>query len=66
MNNSATAMLASATIEFLRSYPPFDRLEPEALQFLGEHLKLAYYSKEALIISPDSGVVRVFRILQRC
>ena len=65
MNNSATAMLVSATIEFLRSYPPFDRLEPEALQFLGEHLKLAYYPKEALIISPDSGVVRVFRILQR-
>ena len=65
MNNSATAMLVSATIEFLRSYPPFDRLEPEALQFLGEHLKLAYYPKDALIISPDSGVVRVFRILQR-
>lgn len=65
MNNSATEMLVSATIEFLRSYPPFDRMEPEALQFLGEHVKLAYYPKDALIISPESGVVRIFRILQR-
>ena len=65
MSNSATEMLVSATIEFLRSYPPFDRMEPEALQFLGEHVKLAYYPKDALIISPESGVVRVFRILQR-
>lgn len=65
MNNSATEMLVSATIEFLRSYPPFDRMESEALQFLGERVKLAYYPKDALIVSPDSGVVRVFRILQR-
>ena len=65
MGNSATEMLVSATIEFLRSYPPFDRMEPEALQFLGEHVKLAYYPKDALIISPENGVVRTFRVLQR-
>jgi CBS domain-containing protein len=65
MGNSATEILVSATIEFLRSFPPFDRMEREALQFLGEHVKLAYYPKDSLIISPESGVVRVFRILQR-
>lgn len=48
MNNSATEMLVSATIEFLHSYPPFDRMETEALRFLAEHLKLAYYPKESL------------------
>ncbi len=65
MDNSATEMLVSATIEFLRSYPPFDRMEQEALQFLGEHVKLAYYPKDSVIISPEGGVVQIFRILQR-
>ena len=51
MSNSATDMLVSATIEFLRAYPPFDRMELDALQFLGEHAKLAYYPKGALILS---------------
>ncbi len=65
MSNSATEMLVSATIEFLRSYPPFDRMEPEAMRFLGENARLAYYAKDSVIISPESGAVRVFRILQR-
>lgn len=65
MDNSATEMLVAETIKFLQAYPPFDRMEPDALQFLVEHLKLAYYPKDALIVSPDSGVVRVFHILQR-
>lgn len=30
-----------------------------------EHLKLAFYPKGSLIVSPQTGVVRVFRILQR-
>ena len=65
MNNSATQMLVSATVEFLQNYPPFDRMEPDALQFLGEHVKLAYYPKDALIVSPETGAVRILRILQR-
>ncbi|MBS1228960.1 MAG: putative domain and cyclic nucleotide-regulated nucleotidyltransferase [Proteobacteria bacterium] len=65
MSNSATAMLVSATIEFLRAYPPFDRMEHEALQFLGEQVRLAYYPKGAQIVSPDAGAVELFRILQR-
>lgn len=65
MSNGATQMLVSATIEFLRFYPPFDRMEHEAMQFLGEHVKLAYYPKGSLILSPETGVVQVFRIVQR-
>ena len=44
MSGSATQMLVAANAEFLRSYPPFDRLEPEALAFLAEHLRLAFIS----------------------
>ena len=65
MNNSATQMLVSAGIEFLRRYAPFDRMELEALSFLVERVKLAYYPKGAQIISPDQGVVETFYILQR-
>lgn len=65
MNITATAMLVSATIEFLRAYPPFDRMEQDALQYLSEHVKLAYYPKGAVIVSPESGIVSFFRVLQR-
>ncbi len=65
MDNSATEMLVSATTEFLQAYPPFDRMEQGDLQFLGEHVKLAYYPKDTQILSPKTGVVHDLRILQR-
>ena len=65
MSGNATQMLVGATLEFLRNYPPFDRMEPEALSFLGEHLKLAYYPDATEIVSPESGPVHVLRIVQR-
>jgi len=43
---------ASATI---RSYPPFDQFEPEALRFLDEHLKRERFPAGQLLISPDQG-----------
>ncbi len=65
MNNSATEMLVAACIEFLQAYPPFDRMEAEALRFLTEHVRLAHYPKGALILSSEMGVAPVLYILQR-
>ncbi|MEO8411101.1 MAG: nucleotidyltransferase, partial [Propionivibrio sp.] len=65
MSNEATQMLVAATIEFLRAFPPFDRMELESLEFLGHQVKLAYYPKETIIASPETGPVLVYRILQR-
>lgn len=65
MSNSATQMLVSAVIEFLRDFPPFDRMEPEPLQFLADRLKLAYYPKDTVILSTASGVPKTLHILQR-
>ena len=65
MNSSATQMLVAATIEFLRTYPPFDRMEAEALVFLAERVKLAYYASGTEIVAPDSGPVLTLRIVQR-
>ncbi|MRD71864.1 CBS domain-containing protein [Rhodocyclus tenuis] len=65
MSNSATQMLVAAALEFLRRHPPFDRMEAEALHYLAERLKLAYYEKDAPIASPEMGVLRNFYLLQR-
>ena len=65
MSNAAKEMLVSATVEFLRAFPPFDRMEGEAMRFLGEHAKLAYFARDTLILAPESGFVPVLRILQR-
>jgi len=65
MNTNATQMLVSATMEFLRRHAPFDRMETDALHFLAERLKLAYYAKDTQIVTPEMGVVNTFYILQR-
>lgn len=65
MNNNASEMLVGAAVEFLRRHPPFDQMEADALHFLAERLKLAYYAKDSLIVTPEMGVVQTFYILQR-
>ena len=65
MSTSATRMLLAATTEFLCRHAPFDRMEPEALSFLAERLKLAYFPKDTAIVTPEMGVVSTFYILQR-
>jgi CBS domain-containing protein len=56
MSNSATEMLVSACIRFLQAYPPFDRMEAEALRFLAERVRLLHYPKGARILSTEMGV----------
>jgi CBS domain-containing protein len=41
----------------LRAHPPFDELEPSALEFLAKHLQLAYYPRGALVVGPQGGAV---------
>jgi CBS domain-containing protein len=65
MSDSAQQMLVSASVEFLRAYPPFDHMQADALQFLAEHVQLAYYPKDAEILSTASGVARRLHIVQR-
>ena len=65
MSTSATRMLLAATTEFLCRHAPFDRMELEALSFLAERLKLAYFPKDTAIVTPEMGVVSTFYILQR-
>src|SRR5215213_6693873 len=57
--------LYKAAADFLRRYPPFDRIEAEPLAFVTSRLTLAYYAKETLILSPATGEPVFFHIIQR-
>src|SRR5688572_11230426 len=49
----------------LRAHAPFDELEPAALGLLAKHLRLAYYPRGTVLVSPDSGPVeRLFIVKQ--
>jgi len=65
MANKASEMIVAATSDFLRRYPPFDRMEAEALRFMAERVRLAYHAKDESIVSPASGVVRTLYVIQR-
>ncbi|NTV09325.1 MAG: CBS domain-containing protein [Zoogloea sp.] len=65
MENQASDLLSRDTLDFLRRHPPFDRLEPEALQFLGARLVLAYHPAGSEILTTASGQPAFFYIVQR-
>jgi CBS domain-containing protein len=69
MNTSAdpgmAGPLAGATLAFLKRYPPFDKLEADALEFMAGRLALGYYPKDAVILAPDRGAPDFFYIIQR-
>lgn len=57
--------LIQQTVEQLRHHAPFDRMEPEHLAWLAERLKVGYYDKDEVMLSPDAGVpTRLFIIRQ--
>lgn len=65
MSTNATTMLVNATIDALRRHSPFDRMEREALEFLAERARLAYFPKDTPILTPEMGAVDTFYIIQR-
>jgi len=65
MNTAAADSLIRKNLEFLRRHAPFDRMEVEALRFLGERLATAYYPAESEILTPDDGPPHFFYIVYR-
>lgn len=61
----AVEYLAAASIAFLRRHPPFDKLEPDALEFMARRLALGYYPKDTVVLAPDRGAPEFFYIIQR-
>jgi CBS domain-containing protein len=57
--------LLSASIAFLRRYPPFDEMDDGAMRFLAGHLSLAYYPIGSTILSPGGDSPQHLYIVQR-
>ena len=65
MDTTAAETLIQKNLEFLRRHSPFDRMEADALRFLGERLATAYYPAESVILTPEDGLPRFFYIVYR-
>jgi CBS domain-containing protein len=55
----------SLVIPELRAHAPFDELEPEALDYLAQRLRLVYHPRGELIVGPQSGEVDRLRIVKQ-
>ncbi len=61
----AAPALVAATVDHLARFAPFDAMSPEDLAWLAERLKLGYYAKGEVVLSPRHGEVdRLFIIKQ--
>ncbi|MDD5240972.1 MAG: DUF294 nucleotidyltransferase-like domain-containing protein [Sulfuricella sp.] len=65
MNPAQTNSLTLATIDHLRSFAPFDRMEREHLAWLVQHLSIGYYAMNEVILSPETGVSPHFFIIRQ-
>lgn len=54
-----------STREFLSSHAPFDRLEPDALEFLLPRLETRFYASGERITDPDAGPAQRFHIIRQ-
>jgi len=59
------ASLVDSTCDFLRRYPPFNRMGEACLRGLVPRLRLAYFARDTQIASPRSGPVEALYIIQR-
>lgn len=58
-------LIVEATREFLRRCAPFNQMNDAAFTFLIPRLKLAYFAKDAKILSPQGGAASQLHIIQR-
>ena len=65
MNPAAPNSLLNATIDHLRRFAPFDRMERGHLLWMAQRLELGYYTKGEVILSPETGVVSRFFVIKQ-
>jgi CBS domain-containing protein len=58
-------LLTAATVDVLRRHAPFDAMREADLAHLAAGLKLRYFAKDAVILSPESGRITSLLIVQR-
>lgn len=57
--------LAATIRAFLRGHPPFDRFSDEAIEFAIAKFSLAYFAKDAAILTPAAGPVTHLNLIRR-
>ena len=57
--------LINATMDHLRRFAPFDRMEREHLVWLAQRLSLGYYAKGEVVASPEQGVAPRFLVIKQ-
>ena len=58
-------LLTAATADVLRKHAPFDAMREAELAHLAAGLKLRYFAKDSVILSPESGRIASLFIIQR-
>ncbi len=56
--------MAVNTIAFLRNHAPFNKMQPDALQFFAEKAKICFYAAGNEILGPNSGNVSYFYVIE--
>jgi len=64
LREAGRTRMAGNTQAFLRNHAPFSKMQPAALQLFAEKAQIAFYAAGSLIISPDSGKVRFFYLIE--
>ena len=62
---TAPPLVFDATRDFLRRFPPFNRMPDDALEFVVPRLELAYFGRDATLLSPQAGDVAFLYMIQR-
>ncbi|MBI5330806.1 MAG: CBS domain-containing protein [Betaproteobacteria bacterium] len=57
--------LIAATAEHLARYAPFDTVAPDHLTWLAQRLRVDYYAKGEVVMSPDEGEVKRLIIIKQ-
>lgn len=65
MTTSAPELLKGASLDFLRRFSPFNRMEHDALGFLASRLTLVFHPAGEELLTPDSGIPPHLFIVQR-
>ncbi|MBF0611109.1 MAG: CBS domain-containing protein [Magnetococcales bacterium] len=63
--SSPPSRISQSAVYMIRSHAPFNRMDEEHLQFIANHLKLAYFTRGEVILAPGQGVVDKFYIIRQ-
>jgi CBS domain-containing protein len=65
MAQDRNALTQAATLDHLRRFAPFDRMERIDLEWLSTRLEIGYYARGEVVLSPEQGEAHTFYIIKQ-